>query len=113
VANVPVGGFKFSAKPADNISWKGADHRRDNLNAIPGCCREARREIEEMDSLYLWEDKNGEQRTEKSKEEEAAPAPAAAIFPKVKISDCYTGRYRWTGPETLWVAPPEDRSKKK
>ncbi len=66
-----------------------------------------------MNSLYHWEDKNGEQRSERSQEEEAAPVPAAAFFPKVKISDRYTGRYRWTGPETLWVAAPEDPSPKK
>jgi len=66
-----------------------------------------------MNSLYQGEDKNGEQRTEKSRQEEAAPVPAAAFFPKVKISDCYTGRYRWTGSERLWMAAPEDPSKKR
>ena len=66
------------------------------------------------DNRYLWWGfTTGEEQTEGSKEGEAALVPAAAFVPKVKISDRYTGRYRWTGPETLWVATPEDPSLKK
>ena len=60
-----------------------------------------------MNGIQCWEFENGEQRTEGSREE-VALAPAAAFIPKVTISDRYTGRYRWTGPETLWVAAPQD-----
>ncbi|MHB8056201.1 MAG: hypothetical protein ACYDH3_13230 [Candidatus Aminicenantales bacterium] len=62
---------------------------------------------------YWWGFTTGEELFEVSKEEGAALVAAGAFCPTVKISDRHTGRYRWTGPETLWLATPEDPSPKK
>ncbi len=66
-----------------------------------------------MSGMQLREDENGGRQTRGAREEDAALFPAAAMLPKVKIRDRYTGRYRWTGPERLWLAAPEDPSLKK
>ena len=66
-----------------------------------------------MSGRRCRENENGEWKTEGSQEEDAALFQAAVLFPKVRVSDRYTGRYRWTGPEQLWLAVPEDPSPKK
>ncbi len=66
-----------------------------------------------MSDVYYREYENGEWKNGGSQEDETVLFPAAAIIPKVKISDRYTGRHRWAGPEMLWLALPEDQSPKK
>ena len=61
---------------------------------------------------YWWGFTTGEEHTEGA-EKDVALVPAPAFIPQVKISDRYTGRIRWTGPERLWVAPPEKPQPKK
>jgi hypothetical protein len=66
-----------------------------------------------MGGVSCWDYRNGERQTEGLQEEEAALLPDAGLFPKIRVSDRYTGRYRWTGPEQLWLAVPEDPPPKK
>jgi len=65
------------------------------------------------EDLYWWGFTTGEERSEETKYEEAAFVPAAAFIPKVNVSERHTRRYRWTGPERLWLATPEKPSPKK
>ena len=97
--------FKFSVQSTDN-TYKAPIVARITCNEKVwriGCHGEKNREMGEMNGIHCWELENGEQQTAGS-QEEVALAPAAAFIPKVEISDRYTGRYRWTGPEALWVA---------
>ena len=64
------------------------------------------------DMHYLWGFTTGDVQTDTANEETSG-APDAAFVPKVKISNRYTGRYRRTGPETLWLALSENPSPKK
>lgn len=62
---------------------------------------------------YWWGFTTGEEKSDGTTEGEATLVPEPAFIPQVKISDRYTGRGRWTGPERLWVAPAEKPQPKK
>ncbi|MHB8770080.1 MAG: hypothetical protein ACYC7J_03705 [Syntrophales bacterium] len=62
---------------------------------------------------YWWGFTTGEVQSDGAEEGDAVRVPAPAFIPQVKISDRYTGRSRWTGPEPLWVAPAEKPLPKK
>ncbi len=59
------------------------------------------------DMYYWWGFTTGEGQGDGAQEGDTAGVPEPAFIPQIRISDRYTGRLRWTGPEQLWVAPPE------
>ena len=65
------------------------------------------------DMYYWWGFTTGEEDKEGTPTGDSPVVPAPAFIPRVKISDRYTGRSRWTGPERLWLAAPEKLQPKK